>query len=182
MKKLIPIIALLVLGSCQQREEIKVVTDTENLKKQNDSLLKVVDSLRRPEAFTADTLAKNAASAEGKHPITLQWIGWDKPGEAVVVPIGNGWYQIAGSQANEERSYLNIQGTIRRISEKELEFNGSIETHTNYNNGGKPCIKTGLQRFTAKGNRKYYRLQNMENCMGGNVVDYVDIYPGTSGL
>lgn len=118
----------------------------------------------------------------GTHPISLQWIGWDRPGKATLTPDSAGWYGISGSQLNADREYLNIDGRIRRVSDKELEFIGTVETRTRVNNGGEPCIKKGKQRFFAKGARTYYRLQNMENCQGGNVLDYVDIYAGTSSL
>ena len=119
---------------------------------------------------------------KGIHPISLQWISWEKKGEVAVVPLEDGWYSIKGSQSNAENDYLKIDGKIKRISEKELEFDGSIETKVSHIFDGKPCIKTGKQVFAAKGNRKYFRLQNMVNCEGGSLVDYVDIYPGTSSL
>jgi len=118
----------------------------------------------------------------GVHPISLHWISWDKKGTAEVIPDQDGWYKISGSQLNEDREYLNIEGRIRRISAKELEFDGIVVTRVKMNNGGEPCIKKGLQRFYGKGSRTYYRLQNMENCSGGNLVDYVDIFPGSSSL
>ncbi|MBC7935718.1 MAG: hypothetical protein H7Y86_10250 [Rhizobacter sp.] len=118
----------------------------------------------------------------GVHPISLQWISWDKKGEVSVKPSTEEWYNINGSQTNTEKDFLKIDGRIKRVSEKELEFEGTIEIKVSHNYGGGPCIKTGKQSFVAKGNRKYFRLQNMENCQGGNLVDYVDIYPGTSSL
>ncbi|CAM3451712.1 hypothetical protein FLLO111716_11345 [Flavobacterium longum] len=175
---------LLFVGACTEKTSKTIIatSDDASLRRENDSLRKVIDSLRRPEAFTDDTLAKNAANPSGKNPVTLQWISWSAPGEATLDYLPDGSYQISGSQATEDRQYLNIMGVIRRVSDRELEFDGTVETKVNFNNGGKPCIKTGKQKFIRSGNRKYYRLQNMENCGGGNVVDYVDIYPGTSGL
>lgn len=129
-----------------------------------------------------ERLPATPAVKGGTHPISLQWISWDKKGTAKLEPLKDGWFSISGSQTDAEKSYLNIDGKIRRISEKELEFEGSIETRVKYNNGGEPCIKKGTQRFFAKGSRTYFRLQNMENCAGGNLVDYVDIYPGSSSL
>ena len=183
MKYAAIILFLLLLSGCQEKTTKTVIgTDNKNLIAENDSLRKVIDSLRRPEAFTADTLARNAANPSGKNPVTLQWISWAEPGEATLDYLPDGSYQISGSQATEDRQYLNIMGVIKRVSERELEFDGTVETKVNFNNGGKPCIKTGKQRFIRSGNRKYYRMRDMENCGGGNVVDYVDIYPGTSGL
>src|SRR5690606_4841805 len=100
-----------------------------------------------------------------------------------VAPLSEGWYTISGSQASKNgNEYLKIDGKIRKLSEKELEFDGIIETLISSNNNGEVCKKEGKQTFYAKGNRKYFRLQNMTNCEGGMLVDYVDIYPGTSGL
>ena len=136
-------------------------------------------STRMPDVEQPTTQVGNR---EGIHPISLQWISWDKKGEVSVKPDTDGWYSINGSQANAEKDYLKINGKIRRITAKELEFEGSIEIKVSYNNNGEPCIKTGKQSFVAKGNRKYYRMQDMTNCEGGALVDYVDIYPGTSSL
>ncbi len=126
-----------------------------------------------------DTVASEKA---GNHPISLHWIGWDKPGKATVTPAGNGWYTITGKQVKDERNYLSIAGKIKRLSEKELEFDGTIETRVETIYGGEPCVRKGAQRFFGKGTRTYFRMQNMENCEGGNLVDYIDIYPGTSSL
>lgn len=183
MKHAIPIFIFLLLAACSKKTTKTVtLSDNPTLVAENDSLRKVIDSLRRPEAFTADTLARNAANPSGKNPVTLQWISWSAPGEATLDYLPDGSYQISGSQANENQEYLNIMGVIKRVSDRELEFDGTVETKVNFNNGGKPCIKTGKQKFVRSGNRKYYRMKDMENCSGGNVVDYVDIYPGTSGL
>ncbi len=139
-------------------------------------------STPQPPGATAPVPDPEPPVHGGTHPISLQWISWDKKGTAAIRPADSGWYRIHGSQLNADREYLNIDGRIRRVSAKELLLDGTVETRTRTNNGGEPCVKTGRLRFFARGNRTYYRLQDMENCMGGNVVDYVDIYPGTSTL
>lgn len=156
------------------------------LLRENDSLKKLLnaqDSMKRTHQPTKikDTIGEQALRS-GKHPITLQWISWDKPGYIEVTPIANSWYLISGTQNNENGDYLKIEGKIRRLSVKELEFEGRIETLVSSINKGEPCIKEGKQTFYGKGNRKYFRLQNMTSCEGGMVVDYIDIYPGTSSL
>lgn len=158
----------------------------ESLIRENDSLKKLLnarDSLIKVQEHTKikDTISKQTLKA-GKHPITLQWISWDKPGYVEVTPVANDWYLIAGTQNNTNGDYLKIEGKIRRLNEKELEFEGRIETLVSSINNGEPCIKEGKQTFYGKGNRKYFRLQNMTSCEGGMVVDYIDIYPGTSSL
>ena len=175
--------AALTLACTEKTSNTTIVTtNKDSLQTENDSLKKIIDSLRRRDALTADTLAQTDARPSGKHPITLHWISWDKPGEATLDALPDGSYQMSGAQANDDHEYLNITGVIRRVSDRALEFDGTVETRVNTNNDGKPCIKTGKQLFLLTGNRKYYRMQDMENCMGGRVVDYIDIYPGTSSL
>lgn len=134
-----------------------------------------------PNQNSPNKTAKSVKYA-GKHPITLQWISWDQPGSALVKPLDDIWYSIKGSQKNKEGDYLQIDGKIRRLDQKTLEFEGTIITKVNYNNNGQACVKEGKQIFYGKGSRSYYRLQNMGNCEENNVVDYVDIYPGKSSL
>src|SRR6476660_3847342 len=114
MKTFLTIIfAIAVLACTEKTTNTRVVTSNkDSLQTANDSLKKIIDSLRRPEAFTADTLARDAASPSGKNPITLQWISWAKPGEATLDALPDGSYQISGSQANDQREYLNIMGVI----------------------------------------------------------------------
>ncbi len=169
MKRLTLLLVLIVTFSCKDHpKSADAFTETDTVKKE-------IPGTEIPK------LVPNVPKA-GVHPITLQWISWEKPGEATLIPDADGWYKISGSQLNESREYLNIEGKIKRISEKELEFEGTVETRTRINNGGEPCFKKGVQKFVASGERKFFRLQNMENCQGGNTLDYVDIYPGTSGL
>lgn len=180
------IILLVIASSCNQQT---AKNDTEEklaqLTKQNDSLKQELENKRAEpikEPEEAEKTPNKRIDKEGTHPISLQWIGWDKPGSATISPMEDGWYSINGSQQNKNGDYLKIEGQIRRLSAKELQFDGIIETKVSYNNGGEVCIKKGKQSFYAKGDRKYFRLQNMENCAGGRLVDYVDIYEGTSGL
>lgn len=112
---------------------------------------------------------------KGKHNFTLQWLGFDKPGTVIIDYLGEGEYSIEGEQRNKN-GYVTIQGTFSTISKKELRFNGKIITQVTHNNAGKPCIKKGTYKFLATGKRKYYRLQDMKNCEGGMLVDYVDIF------
>jgi hypothetical protein len=184
------LIFLFFAAACHNVDSRQGTLSDENsrLRQENDSLKNLLPAIvtdtivvSAPSSPSAPLPARDSIKA-GTYPITLQWISWDKPGQASVTPAGKIWYNISGRQINDKREYLNIEGRIRRISEKELEFEGTVETRTQDNNGGKPCIKKGTQRFLAKGNRTYFRMENMENCEGNNLVDYVDIYPGTGSL
>ncbi|QJB32254.1 hypothetical protein HF324_12895 [Chitinophaga oryzae] len=114
---------------------------------------------------------------EGKHSFTLQWISWDHPGEVMIEKQKDATYTVKGEQRDEKTGdFVTIDGTLTVDSPKELTFNGTIRTQYSNVNGGKVCEKTGTYHFLAKGARKYWRLQEMDNCEGNNVVDYVDIY------
>ena len=177
-----------VLFSCRKKAgnttEQKLRTENLELRQENDSLKRLL--AQNAIRLEADTLAKEpvddapsqGGDIAGKHALTLQWIGWDHPGSVTATPAANGWYRITGEQNDPKNkdNYLRIDGRIRHIGERELEFHGTIETKVDMINSGKPCVRTGRKIFKATGTRKYWRLQDMINCEGGLVTDYVDIY------
>jgi len=121
-----------------------------------------------------DTLAN---VRPGKHLLTLQWISWDRPGSILLEPMGDGWFNAVGEQRKAANGdYLTIKGRLKPVSKTELLFEGTIETKVNSLNGGEPCIRQGPMNFKTTRNRKYWRLQNMLNCEGNLVTDYIDIY------
>lgn len=177
-------IAVLSAISCKPKigdtAEQRLMQENFELKKDNDSLKALIEKSQRTyEGDTVQVLPKSAPETAyptftGKHELTLQWISWDKPGSAMISPSDNGWYTIKGSQTNNE-AYLRIDGKIKPLTDRELEFDGKIEHNVHAAVDGKPCIRTGKQRFKATGTRKYWRLQNMLSC-DGTTTDYVDIY------
>lgn len=116
----------------------------------------------------------------GRHNLTLQWISWEERGSIVFSSIGKDKYKVEGYQDGKKSKnkctscYLKIEGIIEKISIENLKFTGKIESSVNFIDSGKPCIKEGTFNFVAKGNRKYWRCQDMEGCDG--VTDYIDIY------
>jgi len=114
---------------------------------------------------------------EGTHNLSLQWISWEELGKAEIRYLGNNVYSIVGEQRNPDNSdYLKIEGTLEPLSETELIFDGTVEHQITHLNQGQPCVKKGKQTFKSTKNRKYWRMQDMQNCEGGMVTDYVDIY------
>ena len=182
------LIFFVVFASCNnQSVNNNILTLDKNtaLKREKDSLRNVISQRGKEKALIVKPPNKEKTQYPikgGKHPISLQWISWDILGEVILKPLGGGWYSISGSQKNKDGDELKIEGKIKRLSEKELEFEGTIMTKMSTINNGEPCVKNGKQLFYAKDDRKYFRLQNMTNCEGGMLVDYVDIYPGTSSL
>jgi hypothetical protein len=117
------------------------------------------------------------ALREGVHNFTLQWISWDKPGKVQIHKKNDGTYVVKGEQRDaQSKSFVTIDGTLKVVSPAELEFTGTIKSLYENINEGNVCERTGTYHFLAKGARKYWRLQEMENCEGNNVVDYIDIY------
>lgn len=187
MKKFaIALTATLFLFSCKQNSgnsaDQQIRKENFYLKKENDSLKSVLEKSQR--TYEGDTIQKLPEEPQiqayptfpGKHALTLQWVSWQQPGSVNIKPSDNGWYTIEGSQSNPEGNYVKINGRIKPLNNRELEFDGKIETRVDHINGGEPCIRTGTKIFKATGTRKYWRLQDMINCEGGMVTDYVDIY------
>ncbi|RMF28591.1 MAG: hypothetical protein D6765_05780 [Bacteroidetes bacterium] len=116
----------------------------------------------------------------GVHPITLQWISWDEPGLAKIVEEEPGLFYIAGEQRGQGKQkddYLRIEGLLEIVDERTLRLvKGEVVTRVSHNNYGRPCVKTAPLTFRASGTRQYWRMQEMVNCEGGRLVDYVDIY------
>ncbi|WP_024770989.1 hypothetical protein [Aquimarina macrocephali] len=113
----------------------------------------------------------------GNHYLSVQWISWDYFGTAKIEKSKKtNTYTIEGHQNSKENSdFLKIKGTITPASAKHLIFNGTIETQVDFINNGQPCIREGEFNFKVKGNRKYWRLQEMNNPCS-EVTDYIDIY------
>lgn len=113
---------------------------------------------------------------EGPHNLTLQWISWDKPGKAQIKKNSDGTFSINGKQTGEKGDFVTIEGTLTVVTFAEMTFKGTIQTKYSGVNNGEVCEKRGTYHFLVKGARKYWRLQEMDNCEGNNVVDYVDIF------
>jgi hypothetical protein len=109
----------------------------------------------------------------GTHKLSLQWISWERFGKAIITKQ-NGMFTIAGEQRIKDE-YLKINGTISDIKAKSFVFDGEIITKTNFIAKGKECRREGKMEFKITKNRRYWRLQEMQNPCD-NVVDYVDIF------
>ncbi|CAN5431183.1 hypothetical protein BH20ACI1_BH20ACI1_12020 [soil metagenome] len=111
----------------------------------------------------------------GKHLLSLQWISWEHFGAANVVNK-NGVFYLKGEQKQRGGTdYVKVDGIITEINAKDFKFDGTIEMKISHNGGGEPCKREGEMTFAITKNRKYWRLQEMNNPCD-EVVDYVDIY------
>lgn len=55
-----------------------------------------------------------------------------------------------------------------------MEFNGTISCLVSYLNNGKEYKRSGTFNFKARGQRKCWRLQEME-CLNENCVNNIDV-------
>lgn len=112
----------------------------------------------------------------GRHRMSLQWVSWNYFGTANVTNT-NGVYRIKGEQRGRGKStdYVRIDGVITSISPKEFKFDGKVEMRVSHINGGQPCVREGELTFAITKNRRYWRMQEMDNPCD-TATDYVDIY------
>jgi hypothetical protein len=177
MKNISFYLAIALCISCSDSNQQKV---DQAIDKTSDSLRSKLDKLNDTLKGATDKIASKIPKVDvsiKKHiPISLQWIGFNTPGDAALTKLDDGSFAIKGEQTNKDNEYLKIDGKIKRVDANRIQFDGTIITYVKMNNGGKPCEKTGVQTFLKKDGRTYYRLQNMTNCEGGRLVDYVDLY------
>lgn len=159
---------------CAKKDSLQALLDTTR-----DTLrtIREEEQMRSIDLEFSNQQEENAVFAkyEGKHLMSLQWIEGESFGSCEWTLASEGEFDVHGEHKNEQGDYCTINGTMLLMGDY-LEFNGKIESKVSYINDGKPCIRDGRYTFKSTGNRKYWRLQEMDNCEGNNVVDYVDIY------
>jgi hypothetical protein len=133
---------------------------------------------QRAEKAPAKTVVNDAAARMkllGVHRFSLQWISWDYFGRAAVTEK-NGTLFIKGEQRGRSNDdYVTMDGRITRVDAKEFTFEGDVITRVSHINKGEPCKRSGEMIFRITGNRRYWRLQQMDNPCD-EAADYVDIY------
>lgn len=124
------------------------------------------------------TVVKDAGAKRmllGAHRLSLQWISWDYFGRAVVTEKNGALYLKGEQKARKGTDYLRVEGVITEVSAKEFKFDGVVDMRIEHINGGKPCKREGELTFAIKGNRRYWRMQEMDSPCD-TATDYVDIF------
>jgi hypothetical protein len=134
--------------------------------------------LAQPEPQEITLVSSPAAARKlvGRHKLNLQWIGsenWSEFGNIKVIDR-QGIMLIRGQQTKGD-DYLQIDGRILNIEDKQFTFQGKIVTRVSHINKGQSCERNGEMVFKITENRKYWRLQQMLNPCDP-VTDYVDIF------
>lgn len=134
-------------------------------------------------SFSADAQEKTVVNSTkaramlvGNHKLSLQWIDFYKYFGTATVTNRRGVYYLKGEHRQRGGSdFVKIDGVITQIDAKEFKFEGKIVTQVSHNNEGNPCERTGEMTFKITGQRKYWRLQEMQSPCGTE-TDYVDIF------
>ena len=141
------------------------------------SLVICAQTKRNTQSKTKTTsVSQTERKVLGKHMLALQWISWEDFGSCTITKDNKGILHCKGEQRSKENGdYLKIDGTIMIVNAKHLKFNGTISCLVSYLNNGKVYKRNGTFNFKARGQRKYWRLQEMERS-NDVCVDYVDIF------
>ena len=167
MKQAILIISTLSILSCSKKEiENTDITSPENKK---------IESLNIERQKLNENIAiKNQQNVlkdlSGKH--QLKFTSDEAAGFSGTVNfenIGRDLYEISGN-AKSGKNTLAINGTIKKVTEKHLNFDGEITQKIN----GTVYKRTSKTTFFNEGKGNFWRLQNKINSSG--FVDYIDIY------
>lgn len=136
----------------------------------------VLQAQPEPHDITMISSPTAARKLVGRHKLNLQWIGsenWSEFGNLKVTDR-QGTLFIRGQQTKGD-DYLQIDGRILNIEDKQFTFQGRIVTRVSHINKGEACERNGEMIFKITENRKYWRLQQMLNPCDP-VTDYVDIF------
>jgi len=142
--------------------------------------LSVTQTLASPSAEVADMKSTGTSDPAvekkllGKHMFSLQWISWEEFGTATIFKDAEGALFIDAYQALNGDA-VALTGRVIAIDAKTFIVDGELWTQVSHINGGNVCPRSGNFTFKATGNRKYWRLQEMENPCDG-VTDYVDVF------
>lgn len=166
MKILVPIAIVALLFSCKKN------TSTEN--KALQDTLASIDSINSARTKYNDSIKtlndKNRfADLSGSHNLKFSTDGVPAlNGSISFQKKGRDTYDVAG-QAKAGHNNLSITGTIQRVSEKHLNFEGKISQKIN----GSRYDRTKKTTFFDEGKGNFWRLQDKIN--GDGFVDYIDI-------
>ena len=166
MKKIALLISSILIISCSQKEnqhaaaklaeEKKIDSINEHRKKYNDSI----------SILNAKNQFKDLS---GKHQFTFTSDEIPKlTGNINFENTGRDLYTVSG-KTQSGKNTVNIDGEIRRVSEKHLNFEGKIKQNIN----GKSYTRTKKTTFFDEGKGNFWRLQDKVNNSG--FIDYIDI-------
>jgi len=156
MRKLIPVIVLLSVVSCEK--------STETVTPKVDSV-KIIDSINLVRTKINDSILSNRAFKDlsGTHTLTHDMV--EGKGEITFTKIGQDEYQVKGSNA-VGKNFMDIEGTARMTSPKNLKFDGTITQSISDYDNGKLDVRKGKKNFSTKDGGKTFKLYESVNNAG----------------
>jgi len=153
--------------SCSKKEATSTIDKTDSTK--------IIDSINAARTKINDSIkSKNQfKDFSGSHKLTHNSI---KGSGTILFEKINGerdHYNVSG-QLKSGKNSLDIKGFMAVVSDKHMNFTGTISQSISENESGKPDIRKGTKTFMSKDGGKTYRLQNMVN--GSGFVDHIDIH------
>jgi hypothetical protein len=130
-------------------------------------------------AGQANPLIKDVGMAQkllGQHAMTLQWLGTGTlrdAGSAKMIDEEGNWHLVGQEEAKE--GHVSLDGVVTEVDATTFAFTGKIITNVSFINQGKDCPRNGDFTFAKKANRRYWRLQQIDNPRD-DAADYIDIY------
>lgn len=167
MQKIIVLTFTILLFSCSKKEN--------RVHQEKSDSIKIIESINveRTKINERIRLKNNKnifGDLSGKHMLKFTSDGVSAiTGSVNFEKSGRDLYNISGS-AKSGHQTLHIQGTIKRVSAKHLNFEGKITQNIN----GKTFARTKKTTFLDEGKGNFWRLQDKIN--GSGFVDYIDIY------
>ncbi len=166
MKKILIPVVLITLFSCKKNVE---TTET----KMADTLAKI-DSINAARTKYNDSIKilndKNRfADLSGTHQLSYTGDNAKFSGTVEMSKTGQDEYDVKGS-ASSSANRLNLDGKIKRVSAKHLNFEGKISQKI----GGSSYTRTRKTTFLDEGKGNYWRLQDKVN--GDGFIEYIDIH------
>jgi len=156
MKKLFPILTLLLIISCKKTEETNSpkVDSTKIIDSINVARTKINDSILASRAFK---------DLSGTHSLTHDMIAGN--GKISFTKTSQDEYKISGEN-KAGSNFVKIEGTARMTSPKNLKFEGKITQSISDYNDGKLDVRNGTKNFSTKDGGKTFKLHESVNQAG----------------
>ncbi|WP_379969382.1 hypothetical protein [Epilithonimonas sp. UC225_85] len=156
MKKLFLIIILLSIISCKKSAETNVsrIDSSKIIDSINIARTKINDSILSHDRFK---------DLEGTHILKHDMI--EGEGKVTFLKIGRDQYKISGNNS-VGKNFVDIEGTAKMTSAKNLKFEGTItQSILDYDNG-KQDVRKGKKNFSTKDGGKTFKLHESINHSG----------------
>ena len=166
MRKILFPLLILALYSCKK--------NVNNPEKELADTLAKIDSINAARIKHNDSIKilnnKNRfADLSGNHKLTFNGDGAKMNGIISMKKVGQDEYEVT-SNIKSGSNFLKIEGIIKKISEKHLNFEGKISQKI----AGSTYSRNKKTTFFDEGKGNFWRLQDKIN--GDGFVDYIDIY------